>query len=132
MAAQDVLVVPAGWLHTTYTLDSGFLIGADIFLPGLVEVLAAALRDEWEIATRLADQENCKDNVELLHALATQLAKNHKFDKSDTLVAKMKRLLDWVHRLRAAIKEPASGTILKAVEKLHKGVEAWDQGLNRI
>ena len=98
---------------------------ADFLLPGLrrLEVLAVALRDEWQLATRLANQEYCEEYFELLNGLAAQIAKNHKAAPSDDLVASVKALLDWEGKLRIAGKEMTSGNGRKAMERLQKCAE---------
>ncbi|KAF8442584.1 hypothetical protein BGX38DRAFT_1272300 [Terfezia claveryi] len=121
-----VLFIPAWWFHATYTLESGFLIGANFLLPGVnrLEILAVALIDEWQLAIRLTIQEYCEDCNELSNGLALHLGKNYKAAPSVALVALVTELLDHEAKLKITGKEPASGNVRKAMERLQKYIDA--------
>ncbi|RPB26165.1 hypothetical protein L211DRAFT_847328 [Terfezia boudieri ATCC MYA-4762] len=123
----EVLFVPAGWFHATYTLESGFLIGIDFLLPrpSRQELLAAALKDEWEIANRVQSQEDADETSELLLGLATQLMKEDKTAPSDALLASIQGLLEWERKLKTVVEEEYSARIQRAVEKIQKYVTAY-------
>jgi len=115
----DAICVAAGWLHAIYTLEAGFLVGAEFLLPvpDHVEVLASALKDELQVASLLEDRSYSEEAAELLQALATRLLRKGS-ESGDTLVTYIRQLLEWEGRLKTAVKQvPAIATEMGKLEK---------------
>ncbi|KAF8454188.1 hypothetical protein BGX38DRAFT_1328678 [Terfezia claveryi] len=76
---------------------------------GVEEVLAAALKDEWEIANRVQSQEYADETSELF----------------------IQGLLEWERKLKTVVEEEYSAGLQKAVEKIQKCVAAYAAKANR-